>query len=539
MKKMRWVMVLLVVAFAAAAAGCSCDEGKHHAEDADVEDTPTEAEDRIDTPPDVVPDEAADDPPAEEPAGDGEAEEEAVEDAADIDGDVEEEEVPPPVCPDASLLDLAVVTTAGEQVVPKVATGIDGTTWFSWYDNAGGNYDVRIQLLDREGTPMFDPAGILVSDLSSDTWVTDYSLITDTDGAAVLAFNDMRAGNFDPFAYKVSTAGDMVWFADGVALGPSEGDDFFPKIARAPGGETVYAWERVSGGDTSNEVILQRLTPAGAPMWGTGLVIEGVVDARAVRPWIAAASDGTVIVIWMDTPDIMSYDRTIFARKIDAGGAAVWGTDTIVVDDQELPFFYDPVLVADDDGGAWVAWTAIIGGALSKSFVQHIDRDGQGTMPGGRLELSTSMSSHQYDPALAFVATTGELVAAWREESGGESGIYAQRFTSTGVRGWATTGLELVPLSTELAYMGGIAGVADGAVVFYSKMSFGTVMDLSVHAGLLELTAAPVFSPVTLSDVQSAKSHPDVDGDGVCGGWIAWDDMRTDAGDIYAGFFGL
>jgi hypothetical protein len=539
MKKMRWVMVPLFVAFTAAAAGCSCDEGKNHPEDTDVEDAPAEAEDRIDVPPDVVPDEATDDPAEDETAEDGEAEEEGVEDAADIDGDVEEEEVPPPVCPDAGLLDLAVVTAAGEQVVPKVATSVDGTTWFSWYDNAGGNYDVRIQLLDREGTPVFDPAGILVSDLSSDTWVTDYSLISDADGAAILAFNDMRAGNFDPFAYKVSPSGDMAWFADGVALGPSEGDDFFPKIALAPGGDTVYTWERIDAGDTTSEVILQRLSPTGTTLWGDGLVINGVGSNRAVRPWVASASDNTVIVIWMDTPDIMSYDRTIFARKIDPGGTSVWGTDTDVVDDQDLPFFYDPVLVADDDGGAWVAWIAIIGGALSKSFVQHIDRDGQGTMPGGRLELSTSMSSNQYEPAIAFVATTGELVAAWREDSAGESGIYAQRFTSTGVRGWATTGLELVPLSADLSYMGGIAAVADAAVVFYSKMSFGTVMDLSVHAGLLELTAAPVFSPATLSDVQSAKSHPDVDGDGVCGAWIAWDDMRADAGDIYAGFFGL
>jgi len=210
------------------------------------------------------------------------------------------------------------------------------------------------------------------------------------------------------------------------------------------------------------------------------------------------------------------------------------------VDDQELPFFYDMVLEPDGEGGLFAAWTAIVGGTQTKSFVQHLDGDGSATMPAGTA-LSTSATTQQLSPALAWVGAAGELVAAWREDDMDqtESGIYAQRFTPAGDRGWAGTGLELVAPSTSRAYMGGIAATADGAVIIYSDMSFGTVDDLRVHGGRLVLEESPAWSPVVLSDYQSGKGHPAVDGSGSCGCWIAWDDGRDDFGDIYAGFFSL
>ena len=236
----------------------------------------------------------------------------------------------------------------------------------------------------------------------------------------------------------------------------------------------------------------------------------------------------------------MSYDRDIFARKLDASGAAVWTDDAVVVDDQELPFFYDMVLEPDGDGGLFAAWTSIVGGMQTKSFIQHLDENGSATMPAATA-LSTSGTTQQISPALAYVAEAGELIAAWREDNMDqtESGIYAQRFTPAGDRGWADTGLELVALSESRAYMGGTTATADGAVIVYSDMSFGTVDDLRVHGGRLMLENSPPWSPVVLSDFQSSKAHPAVDGNGPCGCWIVWDDGRSDLGDIYAGFFSI
>jgi hypothetical protein len=511
-----------LIALAVLAAGCSCNDDAV-AGDADA-DTPETADPGTDDQAENLPD-----PEPEEDTGDA---------PADLDAaDMSDEELPPPACPDDGLADIEVSAAAGEQIVPKAALLPDGRTWFSWYSNESGNYNVRLQLLDVHGEPLLDPAGILVSDHASDTWVTDYSMAADASGAAVIAFNDVRSGTFNVFAYRVTPEGEFAWGDDGVALVPGDYDNMFPKIALTSSGEAVFVWERFDSGDTVTQVVAQRLSGGGEPLWGDGVVISGADGLRAIRPQVAAAGDD-VILVWMETADIMSLDRDIFARKLDAAGSAVWDDDAVVVDDQELPFFYDAVVEPDDGGGLFVAWTALVGVTQAKSYVQHIDGDGAATMPA-HTAFSTSGTTQQYSPAMAYAAAAGELVAAWREEDMDQtvSGIYAQRFTTAGERGWEDGGLELVPPSSARAYMGGMAATPDGAVIVYSDMAFGTVDDLRVQGGRLVLEDAPAWSPVVLSDFQSSKGHPAVDGSSLCGCWIAWDDGRSDLGDIRAGFF--
>ena len=336
-----------------------------------------------------------------------------------------------PTCSASSLVEVPVALAAGEQVVPNAASSADGTLWVSWYDNAQGNYDVRLQLLSPLGEPLLDPTGLLVSEHASESWVTGHSLAVDPDGAAIVAFNDVRTGHFEPFAYRVDADGQQRWGEDGIALAPHAADGVFPKIAITTAGEAVFVFERFDDGQDLHEAVLQRLSAEGTRRWGSeGIIITSATGQAVVRPWIAAADLDSVIVVWLETPDIMSYDRTIMARKVNREGSAVWAEDAVVSEGGSLPYFYDPVLEPDGQGGLFVAWQEIDGNR-TVAKLQHLDAEGATTMTTGGVGFSTSTTRMQLRPSLAWVVPAQEVLAVWRETDLDQSvyGLAAQRVT--------------------------------------------------------------------------------------------------------------
>ena len=54
-----------------------------------------------------------------------------------------------------------VCVQAGDQTVTKAAATGDGGTWIGWFDHRGSNYDVYVQLLDRDGNALLPADGLL------------------------------------------------------------------------------------------------------------------------------------------------------------------------------------------------------------------------------------------------------------------------------------------------------------------------------------------------------------------------------------------
>jgi hypothetical protein len=387
-------------------------------------------------------------------------------------------------------------------------------------------------LIDGQGVPQL-AGSVLVSKHPSDSWVTDYALVADGTGAAIIVFNDIRNGAFDVFAHKVTPSGALAWGADGAALGASADGDMVPRAVLCDKDEVVVAWARVNDADTVQQVVMQRLAADGQRLWGDGLVISGGPGKAALRPWLVAAPGGAVIVVWIETQAIMSYERTILARKLDAAGKAVWPSDVVVGKHKDMPFFYDPVLEPDGAGGVFVAWTALVNNVQAKSYVQHVDAQGTTTMPLDGVACSTSATMQQYDPALVYLPAAKELIAVWRESdmSQANTGLLAQRFDVEGNRGWPETGLVLVSPSTVGVQLAGARRVGDEVAVFYRLAAEPRVL-----GGRLALAPAPLWAPVELAPPTGEKAHASLGGDPSCGQWVVWEDSRVDGGDIYAAF---
>ncbi|MFM8709968.1 MAG: hypothetical protein ACKOC7_01725 [Sphingomonadales bacterium] len=136
-----------------------------------------------------------------------------------------------------------------------------GKTWVAFYHANSGNYDMRAQLLDVDGTKLLGPDGMLVDNQPSGTATFVFSICKDASDNLVIAYQDQRSGSQQAVAYKISQSGAHLWSSTGVILGAG----LAPYPAALSNGETVISWNE-SG---SNTLKLQKLSAAGTPQWST------------------------------------------------------------------------------------------------------------------------------------------------------------------------------------------------------------------------------------------------------------------------------
>jgi len=429
-----------------------------------------------------------------------------------------------------------IALTSGEQVLPKIAVDTNGFSYISWFSTETGNYNVRLQRLDRDGNTMWPQNGILVSNKPQDTWITDYDLTVDPSGYAVITFADIRTGQSNPVGYRVSPDGDMMWGANGIMLADDSNFDPSPKVCTTTQGNSVFAWE--SCPDSGDYVVkLQKISPDGNLLWGAGITLsQSGVDLTV--PFLQPADDDNVYLIWhTETGPYYAPNRGLYVQKLDANGTFMWASNAeIYAPVTEGPVVYLK-MCRDDAGGIVFAWYRSIDISHFYSYVQHMAADGTVTMPADGVQTSTSsMRLHMY-PAPAFLPQTQEIVVFFSEQDSNQvmRGMYAQKLDLQGNRLWGDEGIELIGLSDNDYLLFSADGKDNKAICIYQAAVFGS-MDAKMQAVMLDDQGDFVWPEqfIDLSSVQSEKLH-NVMTNYYMGQWVAvWEDQRNDAGDIYA-----
>jgi hypothetical protein len=432
-------------------------------------------------------------------------------------------------------LNLAIADGAGEQVVPKIAGLADGSCYVGWFDNSSGNYNVRLQRLDATGNEMWGHNGILVSSQPQDTWITDWDLICDAEGSCVLTFSDIRTGNLDVQAYKITAGGFFAWGANGINLSQSAAWEPTPAVCQAGDGDYVFAWAQYpdAGG---GRMMMQRLAPDGTLRYAVGgIPVVSVGTEEPGFPDLEPSLGGDVLLMYVR--DISSYTspRHIRLQRFTPAGTAVWATFTAIFDASSVPMGYAPAIGPDGAGGAVCGWH-YASGNLFVSLVQRVSANGVEAFAHNGVAVTTDATRHHIDPATAFNASTGEFFVFWNERNYNQDqwGIYAQRISATGTRLWAPIGVALQPVNTVYKSYPRAVPVGDGAVCFFTDTPAGFSGDRLV-AYRLSATGANVWPsvPLLVSTPQSGKSRLPLFIDGGQTTRIVWEDTRNGTPDVY------
>ncbi len=430
----------------------------------------------------------------------------------------------------------AIATTGGEQVLPKIAVDSNGFSYISWFSTETGSYNVRLQRLDSNGNMMWADNGIVVSDQPQDSWITDYDLAVDPSGYALITFSDIRTGQSNPVAYRVSPDGVEMWGPNGILLANDNNFDPSPKICSTTAGNTIVAWQSLP--DSGDSLVkLQKISPEGDLLWGSGIVLsESGVDYTA--PFLMQAEGDYMYLIWhKETGSFPAPNRGLYVQKLDVDGNFMWTSDVEVY----APVVSGPVvylkMCRDDSGGIVFSWYRSIDISEFHCYVQHMNADGTLTMPANGVQASTSTARLHMYPAPAFLSQTQEIVLFFSEQDLNQimRGMYAQKFNLQGNRLWGEEGIQLIGLANNDYGLFTADGKDNHAICIYQAAVFGT-MDSKMQAVMLDDQGEFVWPEqfIDLCSYQSEKLH-NVMTNYYMGQWVAvWEDRRSDFGDIYA-----
>jgi hypothetical protein len=434
-------------------------------------------------------------------------------------------------------LNNAVADGAGEQVLPKIATTSDGGSYLGWFDNAGGAYTVRLQRLLPDGSEAWPHNGILVSANPQSTSLVDWDLLADSSDHCVLVFTDVRdGGDLDVFAYRVSPTGAQVWGANGLQLSANSDYEPSPRVCETTSGDFAFVWARLPSA-VDGGIQLQRVSAAGVAQYPLGgLTIVTVPGEDPAFCDIVPAENGNVIVSWIRSIATFASPRHLRACKFRANGAPLWPVVN-VYDALSLPIAHWPVLQADGAGGAVLAWHRAAGSDFD-AFVQKLAANGAEVFPHNGVSVATTASRGQFDPTVAQLDPSGDLLVSWNERNSAQSqwGIRAQRVTAAGALAFGPDGIVLAPLD----------GVYDGyprsqpwngdAIVLWHDEPTAQIGKQRLLARRVTASGALAWgasATVVASTASSKYRLPSaIDCRGVVK--VAWEDDRNGTPDVYA-----
>ncbi len=424
-----------------------------------------------------------------------------------------------------------IALASGEEAIPKVATSVNGFTYISWFSNESGNYNVRLQKLDVFGNNLWADEGLLVSDNPAMTWLTDWDMTVDQEDYAILAFQDIRNGDNDVFAYRISPDQEFVWGTDGIEMSTGPAFDASPKVCVTNSGNAVFAWQ------ADDVVILQKISPTGIKLWGeNGMTLSG--SNTFSWPQLLPVSDDDVILKYFeDSGPIWAPTRHVFAQRYDSDGNAVWDTETTISNAGGISAWTQVFsFINDGNDGFFIAWHDDRDfNNLSSVFVQQVSSDGQVLLGDDGTEASTMAGRHNFYPYLALPEGSDEIFVFWNEMDGDQNnrGIYGQKISESGDRLWTDNGKAFIEISSTNVYPFAASQSDMNMMVFYEQYFDG--LNAGIYTMQIDSDGEFVWENdfVVMSTVQSEKVHP-VAGHMYNDQWIAvWEDSRNGGRDIY------
>ncbi|MBU36226.1 MAG: hypothetical protein CMG29_03355 [Candidatus Marinimicrobia bacterium] len=317
----------------------------------------------------------------------------------------------------------------------------------------------------------------------------------------------------------------MLWGDDGVALTTASTSNMSPRLTVLPDNSVV-----VTCTHNDNTVFFQRISAAGALLWGTGILIADN-NANLLSPQPIVSGNGDVLIQWVrQTGPVWAADSELYLQKYDYDGNPQWSNPIVAAGPVVFPMGnWSQQSVADADSGSFSAWTEMSGNAQS-AVVQHISGDGALSWTGS-VDLSANSSNFRMSPQLTVADDTQELMAVWREANGSQSqrGVYAQRLDSSGNRLWGANGTAVVGLNSNYDYLDlSVAGFGDDLIAAYIEQSVN--MNGDIYAARLDADGNYVWTggAATVTNSGSPKSDM-MTGKGLGCLFIAW----TENGSVY------
>ena len=199
----------------------------------------------------------------------------------------------------------------------ETASDGSGGVVVAWVDTRGSDAEIRAQHVCGDGSKRWGLSGAPVAGGAGNQIFP--AVIADPGGGAMFSWADNRTGNYDIRAQRIDVNGSAEWGADGVVPGGAVGDQLSPLITSDGAGGMIVAWQDRRGG-TGQDVFARRVTKIGSLIGQTNgdRISSGGANTGAIA--IVQSGSGEAIVTYLNAQSgtaLVTANRTKPSTVVD------------------------------------------------------------------------------------------------------------------------------------------------------------------------------------------------------------------------------
>ncbi len=327
---------------------------------------------------------------------------------------------------------IPITTASGAQLYPRVISDGQGGVYVGWPDGSRGrNYLQHVHSdgslaagWPLNGIPVCTFAGATAPDAV-------FGMCTDGAGGVIVAWGDQRVVGSTAFlqvyAQHVLPDGTLAWDSNGVPVCTASIGESFPQAVADGSGGAYVCWLDSRSNDGRFVPYAQHLSPGGAPLWGSGLVLDPNAYADRFIP-MATRAGGGFAAAWEDQRN-GSHNYDVYAQIVHADGSLsrAGGIPMCTMSLNQLR----PSVVTDDAQGVYCAWTDFRSGTAA-IFANEYDEATSLFWAAGGEQVAASSEADQ-GPGLVGVGSGGVLVG-WTDFGNAATApdVFAQHLATNG-----------------------------------------------------------------------------------------------------------
>jgi len=419
--------------------------------------------------------------------------------------------------------------TSSQGNVASVSDGAGGSI-IAWSDGRGGNSDIYAQRIDGYGNVMWTLDGVVICTAANNQ--IQPCLASDGAGGAIVAWGDLRNGNYDIYAQRVNSLGTVQWTANGVAVCTATGEQRLAIIASDGAGGAIITWQDWRSG-SNFDIYSQRVNASGGVQWAAnGVVICDAANNQLFHSMVADGAGGAIIT-WSDyRAGLFDNTTDIYAQRVNASGVVQWTANGVTVcaaAEQQS----SPDLCTDGSGGAIIAWADGRSGTYFDIYAQRINSSGSAQWTVNGVVVSASPTGES-TPRVVSDGAAGAIIS-YLDYRSSSNDVYAQRVNASGVVQWVANGVALCTAADNQYSLVAASDGTGGAIISWYDHRTGSQDD--IYAQRIDASGALLWTAngEAACVIATNQQYPTLASDGASGAIIAWVDSRNGSNlDIYA-----
>jgi hypothetical protein len=246
---------------------------------------------------------------------------------------------------------IAVCTAANDQNHQVMVSDNNNGTIIAWEDQRNGNADIYAQRINSAGSILYSVDGSPICTEGSDQ--TDPTICSDGNHNAIIAWQDMRSGQWDIYAAKTHPI-TLPWITDGVPVCTYSNIQQSPKICPSINNSAIITWEDYRTGSYS-DIYAQLINSTGHRRWSIHGKSICIASLNQLYPDISRDGLGGAFITWEDRRSGNSYlYGDVYANRVFINGTVKWnnGLERSTADNNQGP----PKICAVTIGNAMITW---------------------------------------------------------------------------------------------------------------------------------------------------------------------------------------